>query len=64
MNVEALEHAFLNQIERDFDDKDFEAYSEMMALLLKSKKNQLIIYNYLCDGEQDDLLDKKTNTRY
>ena len=64
INKESLEHAVLNQIETDLLDKDFEAYSEMMQLLLKDDKNKEILFNYLSDTAQENVKLEMTFKRY
>lgn len=64
MNLELLEQAVLNQIEADLNDNDFEAYSEMIGLLLKDEKNIEILYQYLSDTAQKNLKEDKTVIRY
>lgn len=59
MNLELLEQAVLNQIEADLNDYDFEAYSEMMELLMKDEKNIEILYQYLSDTAQKNLKQEK-----
>ena len=64
MNLELLEQAVLNQIESDLNDYDFEAYSEMMELLLKDEKNIEVLYQYLSDTAQKNLKEENTAIRY
>ena len=64
LNTEALEHEVLNQIEADLLDKDFEAYSEMMQLLLKNEENKNILFNYLSDSAQENVKENLTFKRY
>lgn len=64
INAQLLEHAVLNQIEADLSDKDFEAYSEMMQLLLKDDRNKEIIFNYLSDSAQENIKLELTFKRY
>lgn len=59
-----LEHAVVNQLESDFYDNDFDAMSEMIALLLESESNKNILFNYLSDSAQQNLKDGKTVKRY
>jgi hypothetical protein len=59
-----LEHAFMNQLETDFQDQDYEAMSEMINILLKNPVNQDILYQYLGDSAQENLMEGKTNCRY
>ena len=64
LNTESLEHAVLNQIETDLLDKDFDAYSEMMQLLLKNKENRKILFDYLLDTAQENVKLGMTFSRY
>ena len=64
MDLELLEQAVLNQIEADLNDSDFDAFSEMMQLLMKDEKNRLILFNYLSDTAQKNLKESKTVIRY
>ena len=64
MNKELLEQVVLNQIEADLNDNDFEAYSEMMSLLLEDEKNLDILFEYLSDTAQKNLKEEKTPIRY
>ena len=59
-----LEHAFMNQLESDFEDQDFDAMSEMIQLLLKNKDNRNIIIEYLSDSAKKNWLEGKTSTRF
>jgi hypothetical protein len=64
MDTETLEHAVLNQLQADFGDNDFDAYSEMIHALMKSKKNKEILFQYLSDTAQENLLKGETYKRY
>lgn len=64
MDSVLLEHAVVNQLESDFHDNDFDAMSEMIALLLESESNRSILFNYLSDSAQQNLKDGKTVKRY
>lgn len=65
MNSILLEHAVVNQLESDFHDNDFDAMSEMIALLIDSSEgNRNILFNYLSDSAQDNLKDGITFKRY
>lgn len=59
-----LEHAFMNQLESDFEDQDFDAMSEMIQLLLKNEDNRNIIIEYLSDSAKENWLEGKTSTRF
>lgn len=53
-----LEHAFLNQVESDFESKDFTAFSEMFeTLIINCSDAEQIILNYLSDTAQQNLKD-------
>lgn len=64
MDKELLEQAVLNQIEVDLNDEDFEAYSEMIQLLLKNENNLNILFEYLSDTAQKNLKANLTVNRY
>lgn len=59
-----LEHAFMNQLEIDFNDKDYDAMSRMIQLLIKNKANENIIIEYLSDTEKENWLEGRTNCRF
>lgn len=62
---EALEHAFLNQIETDLDERDFDAFSEMFVTLITNCPDaEQIIHNYLSDTAQQNLKEGLTHKRY
>jgi len=52
-----LEHLFINQLEADFEDQEFEPMSEMIQSLLKDEKNQKIIIEYLSDSAKKSWLE-------
>ena len=61
-----LEHAFINQLETDFDNQEYDAMSEMIQLLLKDEANVKTITEYLSDSAKENLLEGRTavRTRY
>ena len=59
-----LEHAFINQLETDFDNQDYDAMSEMIQLLIKDESNVKIITEYLSDSAKENLLEGLTPCRY
>jgi len=59
-----LEHAFINQLEADLDDQEFEPISKMIQSLLKDEKNQKIIIEYLSDSAEKNWLEGETTIRY
>lgn len=54
-----LEHAFINQLEADFDEQDYDAISEMIQLLIKNEENRKIIIEYLSDTTKENWLEGK-----
>ena len=59
-----LEHAFINQLETDFDNQEYDAMSEMIQLLIKDEANVKIITEYLSDSAKENLLEGRTPCRY
>ena len=59
-----LEHSFINQLETDFNDQDYNAMSEMIQLLIKNEDNKKIIVEYLSDTEKENWLEGRTNCRF
>lgn len=59
-----LEHAFINQLETDFVEQEYDGISEMIQLLLKNKDNVKIISEYLSDTEKENWLEGKTNLKF
>ena len=59
-----LEHAFINQLETDFDEQEYDAMSEMIQLLLKNKDSKKIIIEYLSDTTKECWLEGRTNCRF
>lgn len=59
-----LEHAFMNQLEIDFNNKDYDAMSRMIQFLIKNKANENIIIEYLSDTEKENWLEGRTNCRF
>ena len=59
-----LEHAFINQLEEDYNSCDFGAISELIEILLLNPKTKESIINYLSYDEKERLLEGKTNCRY
>ena len=59
-----LEHAFINQLETDFDNQEYDAMSEMIQLLLKDEANVKTITEYLSDSAKENLLEGRTPIRY
>ncbi len=59
-----LEHSFMNQLETDFNDQDYDAMSEMIQLLIKNEDNKKIIIEYLSDTAKENLIEGRTNCRF
>lgn len=59
-----LEHAFINQLETDFNDQDYDAMSEMIQLLIKNEDNKKIIVEYLSDTAKENWLKGRANCRF
>jgi len=59
-----LEHAVLNQIETDFNDKDFDALSEMLKNLIYLEPARKVLIEYLTDTAKENWIEGRTNTRY
>jgi ABC-type uncharacterized transport system involved in gliding motility auxiliary subunit len=59
-----LEHAFVNQLEADFEDNDFDSMSAMIQALLESEDNKQIILGYLSDSAKENLIEGRTSIRY
>jgi hypothetical protein len=59
-----LEHAFINQLETDFNDQEYDAMSEMIQLLIKNQDNKKIIIEYLSDTAKENWLEGRTNCRF
>jgi len=60
----SLEHAFINQLETDFNDQEYDAMSEMIQLLIKNEDNKKIIIEYLSDTAKENWLEGRTNFRF
>jgi len=59
-----LEHAFINQLETDFNDQEYDAMSEMIQLLIKNEDNKKIIVEYLSDTAKENWLEGRTSCRF
>jgi len=59
-----LVHSFMNQLETDFNDQDYDAMSEMIQLLIKYATNKKIIIEYLSDTAKENLIEGRTNCRF
>lgn len=59
-----LLHAVINQLEADFENRDFDAMDEFITTLMKNEENHEILYNYLSDTAQENWLEGKTSTRF
>lgn len=59
-----LEHEVLNQIENDLEERDYDAISEMLQLLIKSEESKKILIEYLGDSAKENWLEQRTNCRY
>lgn len=59
-----LQHAVINQLETDFNDRDFDAMSEMLELLIKNEESKKILIEYLSDTAKENWLEGKTIVRY
>ncbi len=65
INNKLLEHAVLNQLQADFGDADFDAYSEMFNLLIGTfPEAKNILFEYLSDTAQKNLEEGETFKRY
>jgi len=62
--MENLIHAVINEIERDFNIKDYSALDEMLSLLVKDENNVKILKGYLSDKELEMLNNGVTEKRY
>lgn len=59
-----LEHAFINQLETDFNDQEYDAMSEMIQRLIKNEDNKKIIVEYLSDTAKENWIEGRTNCRF
>jgi len=59
-----LEHEVLNQIEKDFDDRDYDAISEMLQFLIKNESAKKVLIEYLGDEAKESWLEGQTERRY
>tara|TARA_Y100000389_G_C17330170_1_gene447640 strand:+ start:62 stop:265 length:204 start_codon:yes stop_codon:yes gene_type:complete len=59
-----LEHAFINQLETDFNDQEYDAMSEMIQLLIENEDNKKIIVEYLSDTAKENWIEGRTNCRF
>lgn len=64
-DLNLLVHAVINQLEADFEIKDFDAMSEMIECLLKhDRPNHDVLYQYLGDTAQHNLKEGLTAKRW
>lgn len=61
---ELLEHSVINQLEADFGDKDFIGMSEMLGQLMEIEEAKWILWHYLSDSAQKNIVDGLTVKRY
>jgi len=61
---ELLEQAFINQIERDMNDKDWSSLSELISNLIYLEPAKKLLVNYLSDEERERWIEGRTETRY
>jgi len=59
LSNDQLEHLVLNQIEKDLEDQDYDAFSEMLQLLINIPEAKEILINYLPDDYETPII-----TRY
>jgi DNA-binding SARP family transcriptional activator len=59
-----LEHAVINQIETDLNDKDYDALSEMIKNLIHLEPARKVLIEYLSDTAKENWLEGKTSIRY
>ena len=59
-----LEHAVINQIETDLNDKDYDALSEMIKNLIHLEPARKVMIEYLSDTAKENGLEVKTSIRY
>ncbi len=59
-----LEHAFINQLETDFNEQEYDVMSKMIQLLIKNEDNKKIIIEYLSDTAKKNWLEGRTNCRF
>jgi len=64
MEDELLKHAVLNQIETDFDDKDFDAIDELLEQVIKNEEMKGKLIAYLSDSARENWIEGKTHVRY
>jgi len=60
----ALIQGFIEMVERDLNDGDYEALDELLCCLLRKKENETAIFNYLSDDVVERMLENKLNFRY
>lgn len=59
-----LELAVLNEIEKDLDENDYDAISEMLQLLISKEESRNILIEYLSDQAKEDWIERRTYRRY
>ena len=59
-----LELAVLNEIEKDLDENDYDAVSEMLQLLISKEESRNILIEYLSDQAKEDWIEGRTYRRY
>jgi len=64
MENNLLEHAVINEIEKDLKDKDFESLSFLLEKLISVESTKKLLIEYLSDNEREMWIEVKTKTRY
>jgi hypothetical protein len=60
----ALIQGFIEMVEKDLNDGDYEALDELLCCLLTKKENEKAIFNYLSDDIVERMHENKLNFRY
>lgn len=60
----ALIQGFIEQVEGDLRVGDYEALDELLSILMRNKKNETAIFNYLSDDIVERIHENKLDFRY
>ena len=59
-----LEQAIINQIEKDLEENDYDAISEMLRQLIHLEPAKKILVGYLSDEIKEQWIDGKIQIKY